>query len=141
MKNAFCATVGVIGSTIAGMLGGWDSALQTLCLFMLVDLLSGLAVAGIFHTSHRTESGALSSGVLREGLIKKLMMVVFVAIGYRLDLLFAVDYIRTAVCFAFIANELLSIIENAGLMGLPIPSVITKAVDVLKEKGDEVIGD
>lgn len=64
-------------------------------------------------------------------------MLLLVAIGYRLDLLIDTTYIKDSVCIAFIANELISIIENAGIMGIPIPKVITNAIDVLKGKGDK----
>ena len=60
------------------------------------------------------------------------MILLFVLVAYRLDLQLSTTYIKDAVCIAFIANELLSIIENAGLMGVPIPAMIVKAVEVLK---------
>ena len=50
----------------------------------------------------------------------------------------SVDYITGAVIIAFIANECISIIENAGLMGVPVPSVIAKAIDVLRKDSDSV---
>ena len=57
-------------------------------------------------------------------------------VGCRLDVVMGSNFIRDAVVIAFIANETLSIIENAGLMGLPIPAVITKAIEVLKKKAE-----
>ena len=71
-----------------------------------------------------------------KGLIRKAMILLFVLIGFRLDLAMGVTYIKDAVCIAFIANELISIVENAGLMGIPIPAIITNAIDILKKKGD-----
>lgn len=68
------------------------------------------------------------------------MTLLFVLIAYRLDLAIGVDYIRNAVIIGFMANELISIVENAGLMGLPLPAVISKAIDVLTkqaERGDK----
>ncbi|MDY5861968.1 phage holin family protein, partial [Agathobacter sp.] len=56
---------------------------------------------------------------------------------YRLDLLIGSNYIRDAVIIAFCANELISIVENCGLMGLPLPKIIIKAIDVLKNKGKD----
>ena len=64
-------------------------------------------------------------------------MLLFVLIGHRLDLAVGTTYIRDAVCIAFIANEVLSLVENAGLMGVPIPDVITNAIDVLNQKKEE----
>ena len=51
------------------------------------------------------------------------------------------NFIRDAVVIAFIANETISVIENAGLMGVPIPAVITRAIEVLKEKAEGGDGD
>ena len=75
--------------------------------------------------------------VVRNGLMKKGVTLVIVLASARLDMLIGTNYIKDAVIIAFCANELISIIENAGLMGVPIPSAITKAIEVLKEKGDK----
>ena len=74
-----------------------------------------------------------------KGLCRKFVVLFFVLIGHELDVVLGVDYIRNAVVIGFMANELLSITENAGLMGIPIPSIITKGIEILKqraEKGD-----
>ena len=134
MKTGICTAVGVVGGFIANLFGGWDAALTTLLIFMAADYVTGLVVAGVFHNSPKTETGALESRAGLKGLIRKATVLLFVLIGYRLDLAMGVTYIKDAVCIAFIANELLSIVENAGLMGLPIPSVITNAIDILKKK-------
>ncbi len=134
MKNTVCTAVGVLGSVIASLFGGWSASLTTLLIFMGIDYLTGLVVAGVFHKSPKTETGALESRAGFKGLTRKLMILFFVLIGYRLDLAIGGGYIRDAVCIAFMVNELLSIVENAGLMGLPIPAVITNAVDVLKKR-------
>ena len=61
------------------------------------------------------------------------MTLVFVLVAYRLDLVIGTNYIRDAVIIAFIANETISLVENAGLMGLPLPEVISKAIDILQK--------
>ena len=134
MKTTICATIGVIGSVIASAFGGWSASLTTLLIFMLTDYVTGLIVAGVFHKSPKTANGGLESKAGIKGLIRKCTVLVFVLIGYRLDLAFGANYIRDAVCIAFMTNELISIVENAGLMGLPIPSAITNAIEVLKHK-------
>jgi toxin secretion/phage lysis holin len=88
----------------------------------------------VFHQSPKTATGTLESRTGFKGLIRKGMILLFVWVGYRLDLTVGTTYIKDAVCIAFIANELLSIVENAGLMGIPIPAVITNAIDILKKK-------
>lgn len=132
MKNVICTGIGLVGSLIASLFGGWTASLTTLLIFMGIDYLSGLIVAGVFHNSPKTETGALESRAGFKGLSRKFMILLFVLIGYRLDVAVGTAYIKDAVCIAFMANELLSIVENAGLMGLPIPEVITNGIDILK---------
>lgn len=115
----------------------------TLLIFMAIDYISGLVVAGIFHKSKKSETGSLESKAGFKGLCRKCMTLLFVMIAYRLDLVIGSDYIRNAVIIGFIANETISIVENAGLMGVPLPTVITKAIDILtsKAKTNEKDGD
>lgn len=127
-----CSTLGIVGSFIAGFFGGWDAGMITLITFMCIDYISGIIVAGVFKKSNKSETGALSSKVGWLGLCKKVMTLLIVVVGYRLDLLIKTDYIRDAVVIGFAANELISIIENAGLMGLPLPHVLIEAIEVLK---------
>ena len=134
---AVCTAVGAVGGVIAKALGGWDNAVITLIIFMVIDYAMGLIVAGVFKNSEKSESGGLSSRVCWIGLARKVITLLFVVIAYRLDLLIGSDYIRTGVIIAFCASELISICENAGLMGVPLPAVITKAIDILKNKSED----
>ena len=134
MKEGICTGIGVVGGVIATAFGGWDEALVTLIVFMVIDYLSGLLVAGVFHNSKKTESGALESRAGWKGLCRKCVTLLFVLIAYRLDLAIGVNYIRDAAIIGFMANELISIVENAGLMGIPLPAVIQNAIDVLTKK-------
>ncbi len=136
MQTKFCTVIGFAGGLCSWLLGGWDAALQAMTICMTVDYLSGLAVAGLFRHSQKTESGGLSSRVGFQGLLRKGMMLLMVLVAHRLDILMGTGYLRDGVCTAFVANELLSILENAGMMGVPIPVVIRNAIDVLKEKGE-----
>lgn len=128
--------MGVIGAFFTSLWGGWNAGMTTLLLFMGVDYLSGLVVAGVFKKSPKSESGALESNAGWKGLARKIMTLVMVMIAYRIDLLLGVSYIRDAVVISFCVNELISIVENAGLMGLPLPAIITKAIDVLRRKAE-----
>lgn len=136
MKNGICTAIGVVGSTIASFFGGFDAALITLFIFMCVDYVTGLIVAGVFHKSEKTENGALESRAGWKGLCRKGVSLLVVLVACRLDMIMGSNFIRDATVIAFIANETISIIENAGLMGVPIPSVITKAIEVLKKKSE-----
>lgn len=134
MKELICTAAGLIGSAIAGLFGGWTAAMTTLLIFMAVDYISGLLVAGVFKRSTKTESGALESRTGWKGICRKCMTLVFVLIAYRLDIAIHTSYIKDAVCIGFMVNELISITENAGLMGLRLPKALVKSIDILKNK-------
>ncbi len=134
MKNMLCTAIGLVGSWLASLFGGWDAALSTLLLFMATDYVTGLVVAGVFHRSKKTDTGKLESRAGWKGLCRKGVSLLIVLVAYRLDIVIGSAYIRDAVIIAFLANETISIIENAGLMGIPIPPVIMRAIEVLKDK-------
>ena len=136
-KNAVLAILGAIGSSIAYILGGWDTALQTLLLFMGVDIVTGYLVGGVFHKSEKTEGGRLESRAGFKGLCRKGVILLIVLVAAQLDALMQTDIVRNAVIIAFIANELLSIIENVGLMGVKIPTALQNAIEVLQKNGDD----
>ena len=136
MKATFCGILGVVGAAIAASLGGWDMALQTLCIFMAIDYGSGIIVAAVFKASPKTETGTLESRAGLKGLLRKAAMLCAVLMAYYLDQVAGTDFVRDATCLAFVCNEALSIVENFGLMGVPIPETITNAIDVLKGKKD-----
>lgn len=128
--------IGVIGSFIASLFGGWDAALVTLVIFMGIDYVTGLIVAGVFHNSEKTKNGALESRAGWKGLCRKGVTLLVVLVACRLDLMIGSNFIRDAVVIAFVANETISIIENAGLMGIPIPAAIIRAIEILKNKAE-----
>ncbi|MEY8296422.1 phage holin family protein [Emergencia timonensis] len=134
MKDLICTATGIIGSLVVGFFGGWTSGMVTLVIFMAIDYFSGLVVAGVFNRSKKSASGGLESKAGWKGLCRKVMTLLFVGIAYRIDLALNTTYIQDAVIIGFMANELISIVENAGLMGLPLPSMINKAIDVLTQK-------
>ncbi len=132
IKIAILTGLGAVGAFFSSLFGGWDSALTTLVIFMAIDYVTGLIVAGIFKKSSKTESGTLESRAGWKGLCRKGMTLLIVLIAARLDLAMGSNFIKDAVVIGYIANETLSIVENAGLMGLPIPKVISKAIDALQ---------
>lgn len=128
------AVLGIIGGSITTYLGGWDAALQTLIIFMATDYITGLMVAGIFHKSDKTPGGGLESRAGFKGLCRKGVVLLIVLVACRLDIMAGTDFIRDSCVIAFVVNEALSIIENAGLMGVPVPEIITKGIEILKKK-------
>ena len=136
-KEFICTALGVVGSFITTLFGGWSTGMITLIIFMVVDYITGLITAGVFKASAKSGNGGLESRAGWKGLCRKGVTLLVVLVAYRLDLLIGTNYIRDAVIIAFCANELISIVENCGLMGLPLPKVIIKAIDVLKSKESE----
>lgn len=133
MKQTILTILGILGGTVASFFGGWDDAVITLIIFMAIDYISGLVVAGIFHKSKKTQSGALESRAGLKGLIRKGMMLLIVLIAYRVDITMHTTIAKDTAVIGFIANELISIVENCGLMGIPLPEKLTNAIDVLKK--------
>jgi toxin secretion/phage lysis holin len=121
---------------IAKLFGGWTEDMITLIIFMAIDFIMGLIVAGVFRKSNKSQSGALNSHAGWLGLCKTGAVLLFVLVAHRLDLLLGTDYIRTTTIIGFIANEVISIIENAGLMGIQMPKALTNAIEILKSKGN-----
>ena len=134
MKETACTLVGLIGSAFCWAFGGWDAALAALMVCMAVDYVSGSLVALVFHKSTKTESGAYNSAYGLKGLCKKGLMLLFVLVAVQIDKILGTDYARDAVCIGFCANEILSIIENLGLAGIPMPQAVTKALEQLQSK-------
>lgn len=133
MKYKLLTLIALTGSALAELFGGWDKALQTLVIFMAVDWVTGgILLPGVFGKSPKSPNGAMESRAGWKGLCRKAMTLFYVLVAARLDALIHTDYLRDAVCIGFIANEVLSIVENAGLMGIPLPSEIRKGIDVLK---------
>ena len=137
MKQFFCFAGGVLGGIVAALFGGWTEGLLVLVILMAIDYISGLVVAGIFHKSPKSQNGGLESKAGLKGLIRKIFVLALVAVAHMIDRLTGTNYIRDVAVIAFCLNEVISIIENAGLMGIPVPKVLRKAIDVLRDKAGE----
>lgn len=136
LKNLFCTICAGISSVILLLFGDLSMPFYILLIFMIIDFVSGLILSGIFKKSTKTENGGLSSSVGWKGLIKKCLILVMVIIANQLDILLQVNYIRNVVIIGFATNELISIVENMGLMGIYIPKPIEKAIEILKDKAE-----
>ncbi len=141
LKLTALTALGLLGGCIADLLGGWDAGLQSLFLFMAIDYFTGLIVAGVFKKSRKSQKGALESLAAWKGLLRKGASLGVVLIACRLDLLLGATIIRDATVIAYCGNELLSITENIGLMGVPLPKVITQALEALREKEETKKGE
>ena len=134
--GSFAAIVAIISS----LLGGWDTALTTLVIFMAIDYVTGLIVAGIFKRSGKSESGSLESRAGWKGLCRKGTTLLIVLVAVRLDMATGGTILKDTVVVGFVANEALSIIENAGLMGIRIPLILQNAIEVLRKKETKIGG-
>lgn len=137
IRGIMAVVLAAVGGFIANIFGGWTSALTTLVIFMAIDWLTGLIVAGVFHASKKSESGALQSSVGWKGLCRKCVTLALVMIAGRLDLAMGTAFCKDATIIGFIVNEVISIMENAGLMGIQYPTPIRKALDVLNQRIEE----
>ena len=138
MKIAILGILTTIGTTITYFMGGWDMALQTLVIIMAIDWITGIVVAGVFKKSPKTEGGAIDSKASFKGICKKAVILIVVLMAVQLDRAINTgDIARTAVILFFIGNEGLSVFENIGLMGVPMPKFLKVMFEQLKEKNDD----
>lgn len=131
----FKSIVAGAGAVTGYLYGGWDTLLQVLLIFVIVDYLTGIIAGGT--------NGKLSSKVGFKGILKKVLIFIIVAVAHWVDVAVGVALgedvaiFRNATIFFYLANELLSITENAGQMGVPIPEKLMNAVEILKGKEEE----
>ena len=136
-KDTALCLLAIVGSFISKALGGWDSGLQTLIIFIAIDYITGVLVAAVWKKSNKSTFGALESKAGFKGLIRKGMILLVVLIGVQLDqILHLQSFCRTAIVLFFCGNEGLSIVENLGIMGLPLPDFIATKFELLKAKGN-----
>lgn len=138
IKIVILSGVACVGAAIASLFGGWNGAMTTLVILMLIDYVTGIIVAGVFHASPKSSGGALSSAVGFKGICRKFVILLIVVVACRVDLLLDTNIVRDATCIGFCANELVSITENAGLMGIPLPRKLVEAIEVLRGDNDHV---
>lgn len=131
-KDAACAVFAGIGAWIAQIYGGWTQAMTALVVFVIADVATGL-LCGLAKKSPNTDGGGLSSKVMREGAAKKVEIFFILLIAAWLDIAMHVTIWKDAACIYYIAEEGLSILENAGALGLPIPDKLKNAIEALKK--------
>lgn len=135
VKAAILAAMGTVGSVVVNVFfGGWTEDLMTLLIMMAIDFIMGLMIAAVWKKSGKSKTGTLNSVSAWKGLCRKGCSLAIVAVAYRLDVTLGTSYIKTGVIIAFIANEALSIVENYGIMGGPMPDVLKRAIEVLQNK-------
>lgn len=122
-------TLAALGTAASALLGGWDMWLQVLVYFVIADYLTGVLAAFCLKK--------LSSEVGARGIAKKVFIFLLVGIAYKIDMLAGTELVRVAVCGFYIGIEGLSILENAGKLGIPLPEVLTSALEQMQNRGTE----
>lgn len=119
--------IAILGTLFTWLFGTWDTALSILITFMILDYNTGLLRGYL--------SKKLSSDIGLKGIVRKAVILVVLIVAVLLDRLLSgnVYVFRTLVCYFYIANEGLSILENCSVIGLPIPIKIQDALEQLKE--------
>lgn len=127
----------VIGA-IAGLYGEWTAALSILAIMMGVDYITGVLVA-ISGKSPKTDGGGLSSKIGFVGIAKKGFIMLIVLVATQLDKAIGntAMIFQTATVFYYIANEGLSILENAEIIGVPFPAFIKQRLESMRESKDK----
>lgn len=137
MKESISAAVGVAAGMVSWLAGGFDTPILALVVCMGVDYVTGLIVAGVFHSSPKTTGGGLDSRVGWKGLARKFVTLLIVVVANLADVLLEQQCIRDAAVIGFCANECISILENAGHMGIRIPKALTSALERLGTKEEQ----
>ena len=130
-KANLLLSTGLLGTFVTNSIGGWDTAIQTLLIFMLIDYITGITCATFY--SCKSTKGGLKSSIGFAGLFKKCTILLMVLVGYRMDMAIGTQYIRDGIVIAYSVNELVSIIENVGIMGVPIPEVLKRAIEIFRK--------
>ena len=114
--------------------GGWDGALGIMFIFMAVDYVTGV-LAAFRGRSNKTSGGGFSSREAFLGVTRKMVMLLIVMLAAALDRLLSTDGVyRIAAIGFYVANEGMSIVENAAILGVPFPKALLRVLESLKEK-------
>lgn len=129
--NGIQVGIAAIGGALGYFLGGWDGFMYTLLVFVIIDYITGVMCAIADHK--------LSSEIGFKGICKKVLIFALVGVGHLLDrhVLGNGEVLRTAVIFFYLANEGISLVENAAHLGLPIPKKLHEALKQLHDREEE----
>lgn len=120
--------IAAIGGTFSFVFGGWPALVQVLLTMVIIDYVTGVIASGV--------EGKLLSRVGLVGIARKVFIFLIIALAHQIDIAFeSKNLIRDVTTYFYMANEVLSIVENGGRLGVPVPNVLRKAIMVLKDKG------
>lgn len=118
------------------LFGGWTPALTVLLCFMVIDFILGFIVS-VMGKSKKSANGNLDSSIGFRGVMKKIIELIAVLIGVLLDELTGQSGFRDLIVMFYIANEGISIVENMGIAGVPLPKKLAKVFAQLKDESDK----
>jgi toxin secretion/phage lysis holin len=124
---------GLLGASISYAFGGWSELLAFFLLAIVIDIITGV-------TASVKEGSGLQSSVGFTGLAKKAFMFIAILLAHRIDLLMGTTFVMDGALYCYLANELISITENYGRIGLPLPDGVKRVISVLKDRGDNAKG-
>ena len=129
--NWIQVAIAAAGGWLGCFLGGWDGFLYALLAFVVIDYITGIMCAIV--------DKKLSSAVGFKGIFKKVLIFALVGIGHIIDtqVIGTGSVLRTAVIFFYISNEGVSLIENAGHLGLPIPAKLKAVLEQLHDRAEK----
>lgn len=136
MKNYLSLIVGTISTLIVNIYGGWSNGLTTLVIFMIIDYLSAI-IQAIMGKSLKSENGKLNSTVGFKGIFKKIMVLLMVLVGHRIDITFNLTYVKDIITLSYICNEFISIVENLTFIGLDKLPIFDKVAKIIKKEVEE----
>lgn len=136
MKRSFLAITSIAATFFVNVIGGWDTAAIMLFVLMGADIVTGVMLAMFWRKSPNSDGGGIDSRVYFQGVCRKVVVIFLVALGTFTDRLLGTDCFRLPIVFFFAGNEGISFLENVGKMGVPYPAFIRKALESLKDTGD-----
>jgi toxin secretion/phage lysis holin len=134
MAEKMLISLSAAGAVIINYIGGWSAHVWMLGILMGIDYAIGLLMPLFTGKSKKNKRGKMESGVAVRGVIKKCVMLLMVYVSYLLGRAADVQFLADGVCIAFILSEVISITEHAAVIGVPIPKVLVRAINVVHDK-------
>jgi toxin secretion/phage lysis holin len=128
--NFYDLSAAVMGSLISYAFGAWSDLISLYLLTIAINYATGVAAS-------IKEHNGFSSQTCFWGLIRKVLMLLIIMLAHRMDMLLGTEVIMISSIYYYLANELLSITENYGRLGLPLPDQVKKVIQILKSKGGQ----
>jgi len=136
MNKILLALGAGVGALIA-YVDSWCAQVWTLLIIMIIDFLIGILMPVLVGKSKKNKAGKLESDACRRGIVKKCVMFLLIYISWLLGKAANVTFLPDAVCTALIVAEVISILEHAAVLGVPIPRVLLRALAAINDRAGE----